>query len=240
MFRLPKPRSKLHGKTSNPPSGNIIRPSPSTSENFLHKQKASGIGSGPLVEKAVLQLNIPIFSGGLIDANVRTAYSQLRQAILNEQRTLRLVSEQVRTADENLAGSRVRLHDLHVEVAAAREAYRQAAFSYTAGLATNLDVLTAIDQVNSAELSLASEQLNLQTLLPPVASCRGQAGPPGFARSPIRCRRGSVHSDPSRTSHPGIDLSRTGIEWLVQHGRSVQFAISISNFQCGCSCFIEN
>ena len=106
--------------------------------------------------------NVPIFTAGIIDANVRTAWSQLRQAWLNEQRTHRLVAEQVRTAYENLEGSKRRIVELHIEVAAAHDALQQAQFSYQAGLATNLDVLTATDQLLAAQLSLATEELNFK------------------------------------------------------------------------------
>ena len=143
-------------------------------ENFLHKESLSTL----TVWDGVLEANIPIFTAGQIDANVRTAWSQLRQAWLNDQRTRRLVSEQVRTAYENLQGSKLRLHDLHVEVAAARDALQQARFSYTAGLATNLDVLTAIDQVNSAELSLASEQFNYKIFYLQLLRSQGKLARP--------------------------------------------------------------
>ena len=149
-------------------------------ENFLHKESLSTL----TVWEGVLQANIPIFTGGQIDANVRTAWSQLRQAWLSDQRTHRLVSEQVRTAYENIMGSKKRLADLHVEVTAARDALQQARFSYTAGLATNLDVLTAIDQLNSAELSLAGEQFNYKIFYMQLLRSQGRLNRPASPRPP--------------------------------------------------------
>ncbi|HET6246805.1 MAG TPA: TolC family protein [Tepidisphaeraceae bacterium] len=158
-------------------------------ENFLHKESLSTL----TVWEGTVQVNVPIFTAGQIDANVRTAWSQLRQAWLNDQRTRRLVSEQVRTAYENIHGSKLRLHDLHIEVAAARDALNQARFSYSAGLATNLDVLTAIDQVNSAELSLASEELNYKVFYMQLLRAEGRLARPDSPLPPP----GSPSSKPS-------------------------------------------
>ncbi|MDB5305502.1 MAG: outer rane efflux protein [Phycisphaerales bacterium] len=123
---------------------------------FLHKETFPTFSEWA----GIVQLNVPIFTAGQIDANVRTAWSQLRQAWLNATHTRRLVSEQVRTAYENMKSSNLRVVELRVEVAAAQEAYRQARQTYTAGLATNLDVLTAQDQLLASQLSLANEEFN--------------------------------------------------------------------------------
>ncbi|MDB5293581.1 MAG: outer rane efflux protein [Phycisphaerales bacterium] len=123
---------------------------------FLHKESFPTFSEW----SGIVQLSTPIFTAGQIEANVRTAWSQLRQAWLNANHTRRLVSEQVRTAYENLQASNRRIVELRVEVAAAQEAYRQAQQTYTAGLATNLDVLTAQDALLSSQLSLANEEFN--------------------------------------------------------------------------------
>lgn len=109
---------------------------------------------------AILTVNIPIFSAGIIHANVRTAWSQLRQAALAEALTHRQVVEQTRVAYENFAASRTRFGELRAQLAAASEAFRQADQSYKAGLATNLERLTAQDQLLSTQLQLASEEFD--------------------------------------------------------------------------------
>lgn len=125
---------------------------------FLTKQSIATVTNW----ESVLQANLPLYTGGTIQADVRTAWSQLRQAWLNEQRVRRTISEQVRTALENIVGSKKRLVDLHIEVKAAFDALMQAEFSYNAGLGTNLDVLTAQDALLTARLSLVTEQLNFK------------------------------------------------------------------------------
>ncbi|HEV2688353.1 MAG TPA: TolC family protein [Bryobacteraceae bacterium] len=119
---------------------------------------------GPIEWTGALQMSLPIFNGGQIHADVRTAWSQLRQAYLSQQQTRRQIAEQVQIAYENVIDSNRRIAELHVEVAAAAEALRQAESAYAAGLGTNLDRITAQDQLLSAQLSLASEEFNYKVV----------------------------------------------------------------------------
>ncbi len=68
---------------------------------FLHKE------SFPIASEwaGILSANVPIFTAGLVHANVRTAWSQLRQSRLAQLQVIRTVDEQVKTAYENLLDS---------------------------------------------------------------------------------------------------------------------------------------
>jgi outer membrane protein TolC len=104
--------------------------------------------------------NVPIFTGGVIEANIRTAWSLLRQAKLNESFIRRKVNQDVQIALQNVLASEARLKELATELKAAQEAYRQAVESYKVGLATNLETLIAQDQLLRAQLQLTSEEFN--------------------------------------------------------------------------------
>jgi outer membrane protein len=124
----------------------------------------------------LISANLPIFTGGVIHANVRAALSRLRQARLDESSTRRTVEQEVRLAYSNLQAAADRLRELRVSRDAAAEALRQAEGNYTAGRATNLERLVAQDQVLSAELELATATydqklfyLNLQRVLGRIA-----------------------------------------------------------------------
>jgi OMF family outer membrane factor len=106
---------------------------------------------------ALLSLNLPIFSAGIIEADVRDAWSRLRQTKYAESLLRRQVKQDVETAYNDTLASVKRLSELQVQIRAAAEAYRQADQSYTVGLATNLERLTAQDQLLSAQLQYASE-----------------------------------------------------------------------------------
>jgi outer membrane protein TolC len=107
---------------------------------------------------------IPLFDGGRIHANVRTAYSLVRQAELYESLTARQVAEEVSVAYENLDANAKRIEQLQTEVEAAREAFDLAGQSYDVGLATNLERLIAQNRLLQAELQLAAERLNRKIL----------------------------------------------------------------------------
>jgi outer membrane protein len=106
----------------------------------------------------LIQVNLPIFSAGLIHADVRTAYSRLRQAHLAESALRRVALRELRVAREDLGSDRQQVDELGIRVAAAREAMRQADAAYSAGLGTNLERLVAQDQLLSAKLALTEKQ----------------------------------------------------------------------------------
>ncbi|MCC6322258.1 MAG: TolC family protein [Phycisphaerales bacterium] len=106
----------------------------------------------------LLTLNLPLFSAGRIDADVRAAWSVFRQDLLTLSLTRRQIESDVRIAHEDLRSARLRVSELERQVRAAEEALRQAEASYAAGLGTNLERIAAQDQVLSAQLGLARER----------------------------------------------------------------------------------
>ncbi len=97
--------------------------------------------------------NFPIFEGGMIYQNIRAAYSQMRQAMLERKLLARQILEQVRIARTNWLTSVRLMLNLKTEMLAAQAAYHQAQHSYAVGVATNLDVITAQDLALSAQLA---------------------------------------------------------------------------------------
>jgi len=116
-------------------------------ENFADATKWDGI----------LLATIPIFSAGTIKADVRTAWSRLRQAALAESYLRRSVDQAVRTAYDNLATTGTKLADLRREVETASLAYAEAIEEEKNGLAIPLDVLTAQDTLLNAQLQYANQ-----------------------------------------------------------------------------------
>jgi outer membrane protein TolC len=99
-----------------------------------------------------------LFSAGLIEADVRQAWSELRQAKYAESLTRRRIAQEVRIAYENLLGSRARLAELRTTERAAQAAFDQATANQRAGRGTTLETIVAQDQLLSAQLQLASEE----------------------------------------------------------------------------------
>jgi outer membrane protein len=109
---------------------------------------------------AVLRANIPIFSAGVIEADVRTAWSKFRQAVLDESAARRQVVADVHTSYENLVTAERRITDLEQEVQSADDAYRLARKGFASGLGTNLEVLVAQQQLLNSQLALTSARFD--------------------------------------------------------------------------------
>jgi outer membrane protein TolC len=109
---------------------------------------------------AILTANIPIFSAGIIEADVRNAWSRLRQAALFESYVHRQVLRDVRQAYENLKTADQRISQLQDQVKASEDAYVQAVNAFQNQLAINLDVQVALDQLLNSQLQLASAEFD--------------------------------------------------------------------------------
>jgi outer membrane protein len=107
---------------------------------------------------AVLRANVPIFTAGRIEADVRSAWSRVRQASLDASLTRRRVMRDVELAHQNFRSAHEQIAELQRRVAAAEQALKQAEASYDAGLATNLERLTAQDELLSARLDLVTQR----------------------------------------------------------------------------------
>jgi len=133
---------------------------------------------------SLLSLNLPIFSAGTIHADVRQAWSKLRQALYQEWLQFRQVRHDVKAAWVTVNDSARRIVELQTEVAASQEALRQSTQRYTAGLAINLDVLTAQDSLLSSQLDLATEEFNQKIYYLDLLRAMGQMNLP-TAANPI-------------------------------------------------------
>jgi outer membrane protein TolC len=101
----------------------------------------------------LFSINLPLFEGGMIYADIRTAYSKLRQAQLQQQYLAREVQEQVKIDRDNWLTSVQQVNNYYTEMSAAMAAWKQAQHSYSVGLAINLDVITAEDRALNAQLA---------------------------------------------------------------------------------------
>jgi outer membrane protein TolC len=112
----------------------------------------------------LLSVNVPIFSAGVIEADVRAAWSRLRQVSLEESLLRRQIEDEVRERYQNFQTSAGKLRELDAQIRAAAEAYRQARAGFDAGTAIFLDVLTAQDVLLNSELELTTERFNQKVI----------------------------------------------------------------------------
>ncbi len=109
---------------------------------------------------SALEISIPLFSGGRIEADVRTALSRLRESKLRLTRFRRVIARDLALTGENIASFDRRIDALRVRLDAATRALDLAESQWKAGLATNLERLTAQDELLSVELELAQAILD--------------------------------------------------------------------------------
>lgn len=114
---------------------------------------------------SLIELRVPVFSAGRIEAEVRSAWSVFRQRVLEYRLRVREASRDVEIALIRLRSSVERARELRTQVRAARDALTLAEASYRAGLGTNLELVTAQDQLLTAELEAASEEFTTKAAM---------------------------------------------------------------------------
>ncbi len=126
---------------------------------------------------AILIANLPIFSAGIIEADVRDAWSKLRQAALYQSELLRQIDRDVQVAYDNLMTSQQELTSLDEEVQAASDSLNQSEQLLRNQLAIPLDVLTAQNTLLSAQLNYSSEQISRSIFYLDLLRITGQLDP---------------------------------------------------------------
>jgi len=123
---------------------------------FLYREHADDAS----LWSALLSLNLPLFTGGRIHADVRDAWSRWRQANLDESLVRRRMVRDVRGAHNALHTADERFAALRREVQAAGDALRLAQSAFGNGLATTLDVLAAQDRMLAAQLDATDAEFD--------------------------------------------------------------------------------
>ncbi len=125
---------------------------------------------------ALVSANAPIFSAGDLKADLRRAWSLLRQSKLRRDRLVRQIEQDVAVAYEQDLSSSERLANIQTQVRAAAEALRQSEENFRVGRATNLDRLTSQNTLLNAQLDYTSEISNNKLLYLNLQRVMGRLG----------------------------------------------------------------
>jgi outer membrane protein TolC len=106
----------------------------------------------PVSWTGAIQVTLAILDGGLTDAKVEAARQQLAQAQLAEQQLRQTIEQQVRTAYLGLQDAAEELRSARAALESAREALRIANVRFQAGVGTQLEVVTAEQNLASADV----------------------------------------------------------------------------------------
>ncbi len=101
-----------------------------------------------------LAVTLPIFTGGIISSNVKTAESQKRQSEIQLSQVQRLAQEEIRSLHHNLKADLAQLAALQEAFNISEKNYKANAKDYEFNLVTNLDVLQALTAYEDTERSL--------------------------------------------------------------------------------------
>jgi outer membrane protein TolC len=122
--------------------------------------QTADIGKFPVNVFAAIAFTIAILDGGLTKAKIEQARTQLQAAQVTEQQVRQQVELDVRNAYLALGNAAESLRSALAGQAAAREALRIANVRFQAGVGTQLDVVTAIQNLATADTNVVQATLN--------------------------------------------------------------------------------
>jgi outer membrane protein TolC len=123
--------------------------------------------------EATLSLQVPFFTGGQREIDLKTAQYQINQTRLNYEKFKKTVQEDVRTAWVNVRTLTETIKALQAQVVAADQGYKDLQNQYKAGTATSLDVLDSLKSLNFARKDLAVQTFAYQVALRKVEQVTG-------------------------------------------------------------------
>jgi outer membrane protein TolC len=127
----------------------------------------------PIIWTGTIQMTLTVFDGGLTRAKVEQARQQLNLARVQLEQTQQTVEEQVRAAYLNLQQAAESLTSAQTGLVAAQEALRIANVRFQAGVGTQLDVVTEIQNLASAEAAVVQAQFQYNLALAQIDQAVG-------------------------------------------------------------------
>lgn len=115
--------------------------------------------------QAAVSVQVPIFTGGQREIDLMTANRDIEQARLERERAAKEVESQVKQAWLTVRTLQQTLKALKTQVVAAEQSYHDLEIQYRAGTATSVDVLSALNQLNTARKDLAVQMYDYQVAL---------------------------------------------------------------------------
>ncbi|MEA3187123.1 MAG: hypothetical protein QOD99_953 [Chthoniobacter sp.] len=112
-----------------------------------------------------LAVQLPFLTGGQREIDLLSANRQIMETRLNRDKTAKQIQQDVKQAWLTVRTLEGTLTALKVQVEAAAQGYEDLQAQYRAGTATSVDVLTALNDLNSARRDLATQTYDYQVAL---------------------------------------------------------------------------
>jgi outer membrane protein TolC len=136
--------------------------------------------------QATVTVQLQILNGGQREIDLRTANEQIEETKLDRERTAKTVESDVKTAWLAVRTAEQILKALHAQVVAAEQAYHDSEIQYRAGTATSTDLLSALNDLNTARIDLTTETYDYQVALRNLEEVAGVFQEPRVQKSKIR------------------------------------------------------
>ncbi len=111
---------------------------------------------------ASLAVQIPIFTGGQREIDMRTSADQIQQSQLNHEKLAKTIQGEVKAAWLSVRTLRDTLVAVRAGLEAAEQNYKDLLVQYKEGAVTNLDVQIALRDLNNARTTLAAQTYDYQ------------------------------------------------------------------------------
>jgi outer membrane protein TolC len=136
--------------------------------------------------QATVTVQLQILNGGQREIDLRTANEQIEETKLDRERTAKTVESDVKTAWLAVRTAEQTLKALHAQVVAAEQAYHDSEIQYRAGTATSTDLLSALNDLNTARIDLTTETYDYQVALRDLEEVAGVFQEPRVQQSKVR------------------------------------------------------
>jgi outer membrane protein len=136
--------------------------------------------------QAAVSVQVPILTGGQREIDLLTANRQIEQTKLDRDRTAKTVEADVKQAWLTVRTLQQTIKALHAQVVAAEQGYHDLEIQYSAGTATSVDVLSALNDLNTARKDLAVQTYDFQVALRNLEQTSGVFQEPRVQRSKIK------------------------------------------------------
>lgn len=115
--------------------------------------------------QATVGVSVPFFTGGQREIDLRTANERIAQTRLAREQAAKDVESEVKQAWLSVRSLKQTLKALHAQVVAAEQGYHDLDLQYRQGTATSVDVLSSLNELNTARKDLAVETYAYQIAL---------------------------------------------------------------------------
>ena len=135
---------------------------------------------------AIISVQVPIFTGGQREVDLKTANEQIQETRLQYQQAAKGVESDVKQGWLNVRTLEQTLKAAHAQVVAAEQGYHDLENQYSAGTATSVDVLTALNDLDTARKNLAFQTYAYQVALRDLEEVSGVFQEARVQKSKIR------------------------------------------------------